>query len=295
MSPNNLIDAGQHPSADVLTKAVVWPSIHPSHGIGTSEAVDDALPVRLAGLATAVPPHELKQGDIAREATALFSGRYADFDRLRPVFESTGIERRYAVRPFEWFREPHGWPDRTETYLQCGTDLFVKAATAALHNAGLRARDVDTVITVSSTGIATPSLEARALVDMGFREDIARIPVFGLGCAGGVSGLALAARLARAQPGSVVLMVAVELCTLAFRTDTLTKANIVATAVFADGAAAAVVSTAPANGTGNSGTLLGASGQTTWPGTLDIMGWDVDPVGFGAIFSKNIPALVRER
>jgi alkylresorcinol/alkylpyrone synthase len=140
------------------------------------------------------------------------------------------------------------------------------------------------VVTVSSTGIATPSLEARVAGRLGFRSDISRVPVFGLGCAGGVTGLSLAGRLAQARPGSVVLMVTVELCTLACRLDELTSANIVAIALFGDGAAACVVR---AGGVGLA--EIEAAGEHTWPDSLDIMGWNVDPLGFGVIFDRSIP------
>src|SRR5205814_4797469 len=133
---------------------------------------------------------------------------------------------------FEWFFEPKDWPQRTEAYTAGAVDLFSRAAAAALAEAGLTGADVDAIVTVSSTGIATPSLEARAMGRMGFRPDAARIPVFGLGCAGGATGLGLAGKLAAASPGAVVLLVAVELCSLAFRLDGLSKADIVATALF---------------------------------------------------------------
>jgi alkylresorcinol/alkylpyrone synthase len=149
---------------------------------------------------------------------------------------------------------------------------------------------VDTVVTVSSTGIATPTLEARVMGEMGFRRDIQRVPVFGLGCAGGVTGLSLAARLAKSRPGTVVLMVTIELCSLAFQPDVLTKANIVATALFADGAAACVVR---AGGEGEY--AIEGAGEHTWPSTLDIMGWQVDPLGFGVIFARSIPPFVQKR
>jgi alkylresorcinol/alkylpyrone synthase len=149
---------------------------------------------------------------------------------------------------------------------------------------------VDTVVTVSSTGIATPSIEARALGALGFRRDVQRVPVFGLGCAGGVAGLALGADLAMARPGGVVLVVAVELCSLAVRRDQATKANMVALALFGDGAAAAVLTSAPG------GTVrIVETGNHIWSGTLDIMGWNVDPVGFGVIFDQSIPAFAYER
>ena len=125
---------------------------------------------------------------------------------------------------------------------------------------------------------------------MGFRGDVERVPVFGLGCAGGVSGLTLAARLAAGRPGSTVLFVTIELCSLAFRLDELTTANIVATALFGDGGAACVLRS------GEEGDWrIEGGGQHTWPETLSVMGWNVDPSGFGVIFSQMIPPFVRLR
>ena len=216
-----------------------------------------------------------------------FASRFDSFRALSRVFESSGILRRYAVRPLEWYFEPLGWPERNQAYLDGAVKLFIDAASKALDAAGLRSADVDTVVTVSSTGIATPSLEAHAAGQMGFRSNVERVPVFGLGCAGGVTGLAIAARLAQSRPGSVVLVVAVELCTLSFRLDELTKANIVATALFGDGAAACVLRAGEADEAGVAEVEM--SGQHTWPQTLNIMGWSVDPQGLGVIFDRAIP------
>src|SRR4029077_14756610 len=128
---------------------------------------------------------------------------------------------------------------------------------------------------------------------MGFRVDIERVPLFGLGCAGGVSGLSIARRLAEARPGAVVLFVAVELCSLSFRLDELTKANSVASALFADGAAACVLRQTEGRGEGEIAEFE-ASGEHLWPGTLDIMGWKIDPQGLGVIFDRAIPPFVSE-
>jgi alkylresorcinol/alkylpyrone synthase len=232
-----------------------------------------------------VPAHVLVQSEVAEAAAQHFGGRYAEFGRLAKVFATTGIRTRRSVRPIEWFAEPRGWPERTAAYLEGAQSLFVEAASAALEAAGLTADKVDVVVTVSSTGIATPSLEARVFGRMGFRPDVSRVPVFGLGCAGGVSGLSIAARLAEARPGSTVLFVTVELCTLAFRLDQLTKANMVATALFGDGAAACVVQAGGADGLAQ----IEGAGEHTWAETLDVMGWNVDPEGFGVIFAQAIP------
>jgi len=215
-----------------------------------------------------------------------------DYERLARVFETTGIERRYSVRPVPWFSEEHGWPDRTEAYVAGASALFEEVSRKALDAAGLPASAIDAVVTVSSTGVTTPSLEARILPGMGFRPDVERTPVFGLGCAGGVTGLAIASRLASARPGTTVLLVAVELCTLAFRLDRATKADIIATSLFGDGAAAAIVSSDD-----DLAAIADFSGATEhlWPGTLDIMGWGVDDAGLGVMLSRSLPSFVEKR
>jgi alkylresorcinol/alkylpyrone synthase len=238
----------------------------------------------LLSVATAVPPHPLGQADAAAVARDVFAARYPDFERIAPVFAHSGVLDRRLVRPMEWYLTPRGWAERTEAYLDGAGELFVAAAGRALEAAGCRAADVDAVVTISSTGIATPSLEARVAGRLGLRPDVRRVPLFGLGCAGGVQGLALADRLARADPGATVLLVAVEVCSTAFRLDTLTKANIIATALFGDGAAAAVVRA----GDGGLARIEGA-GEHLWADTLGIMGWTVDEVGFGVVFDREIP------
>ena len=246
--------------------------------------------VALMSLATAAPPNVLAQTDALDIARSLFAGRFDEFERMSAVFANTGIRERRLAQPLDWYFHPQGWPERTAAYLEAAEALFVEGASAALERAGIGAAEIDTIVTVSSTGIATPSLEARVMGRMGFRSDVERVPVFGLGCAGGVSGLTVAARLASARPGSTVLFVTIELCSLAFRLDELTKANIVATALFGDGGAACVLRA------GEEGDWrVEGGGQHTWPDTLDIMGWNVDPSGFGVIFAQAIPPFVRRR
>ena len=248
------------------------------------------LSAKILSASSAIPPHLIDQRDAAALAARLFGNRFVEFERLSAVFKSSGILQRQAVMPLDWYAEPRGWPERTAAYLEGAGALFVQAARRALDEAGVLPEEVDSVVTVSSTGIATPSLEARARQTLGLREDIRRIPVFGLGCAGGVTGLGIAARLARADPGSIVLLVAVEVCTLSFRLDELTKANIVATALFGDGSAACVLRA------GETGLAeVESAGEHTWPDTLDIMGWSVDPTGFGVIFDRAIPPFAEAR
>ena len=198
-------------------------------------------PCSLLSLATAVPPHVVEQAEAKATGRRAFGGRPALFDRLSGVFDNAGIARRHIVAPIEWYEQPHGWHDRNALYLDAAEKLFEEAASAAIAKAGLTPNEIDGVVTVSTTGIATPSLEARVGPRLGLRSDVRRVPVFGLGCAGGVNGLALTARLAAAEPGSNWLFVTVETCSISIRLDSDDPAAIVATALFGDGAAAAVV------------------------------------------------------
>jgi alkylresorcinol/alkylpyrone synthase len=241
----------------------------------------------LVSLATSVPPHVFLQKDVLAAAWNVFGSRFPEFERFSSIFSNTGIVKRHGVKPFDWYREPRGWPERTEAFLGGAEALFVDVAEKALASANLAGSDIDTVVTVSSTGIATPSLEARVARRMGFRSDVTRVPVFGLGCAGGASGLSIASRLAQSRPGTNVLLVTIELCTLALRLDELTKANIVAVSLFGDGAAAIVLRA----GDGGA-TQIEDAGEHLWPDTLGIMGWSLDPEGFGVIFRRTIPDFV---
>jgi len=241
----------------------------------------------LVSLATSVPPHVFLQKDVLAAAWQRLGARFPDFGRFSSIFSNTGIVKRHGVKPFDWYLEPRGWPERTEAFLEGAEALFVDVAEKALAGAQLAAGDIDTVVTVCSTGIATPSLEARVARRMGFRSDVTRVPVFGLGCAGGTSGLSIASRLAEARPGTNVLLVTIELCSLAIRLNELTKANIVATSLFGDGAAAIILRA----GDGGA-TQIENSGEYLWPDTLGVMGWNVDPEGFGVIFRRTIPDFV---
>jgi alkylresorcinol/alkylpyrone synthase len=231
-----------------------------------------------------VPDHIITQSQAVAASSRLFGDRFKEFRHLARVFDNAGIVKRHAARPLSWFEETHGWQDRMEAYEEVAGSLFVATATRALDQAGLTADQVDCVVTVSSTGITTPSLDARLAGQLGFRADIERVPVFGLGCAAGVSGFGIASRLARSRPGAVVLFVAIELCTLAFRLDELTKPNIIATALFGDGAAACVLR----SGQGGMAEVESA-GDHLFPDTLDIMGWKIDDTGLGILLAQGLP------
>ena len=220
-------------------------------------------------------------------AREMFRGRKALFDRLGGVFDNALIDQRAIVAPIDWYGEPHGWAERGQVYTAACEALFEQAALEAIARAGLEPAAIDGIAFVSTTGIATPSIDARVAPRLGFRPDVRRVPLFGLGCAGGVSGLATAARLAAGEPGSRWLFVTVETCSISIRLDSDDPAAIVATALFGDGAAAAVVSTG-----GDGIARIGHGGEKLWPDTLGIMGWRVEDPGLAVVFDRAIPPFI---
>jgi alkylresorcinol/alkylpyrone synthase len=241
---------------------------------------------RILGVATAVPPYVLGQADVMRRIELALGPRSREIVRLLPMFGNTGIERRFSCVPIEWYEHLHDWPERNRVYLESALDLLESATRRVLERAQRRPDEIDAVVVVSTTGIATPSLDALLMDRMNLRRTVARLPIFGLGCAGGAIGLARAAAIARMKPDALVLFLVVELCALCFRRDDFSKSNIVATALFGDGAAAALISCE------GDGAAIVAGGEYTWPDSLDVMGWEVTGEGLKAIFSRDIPELV---
>ena len=255
---------------------------------------------RLVALATARPRHVVRQEDARALVTALFKDRLtADDQRLFAVFENTGIEARHICMPLEWYAGDHDFGVRNDLYMEHALALASAAIDTALASAGLGPRDVDHLLFVSSTGLATPSLDARLANALGMRADVRRTPIWGLGCAGGAAGIARARDFALADPRATVLLVALELCSLTFQREEVTRRNLVATSLFSDGAAAALVLGAEADAGGGSAPAtrplaLVAARSTLWPDTLDVMGWEVDSTGLHVVFSRDIPTIVRD-
>ena len=173
--------------------------------------------VNLTALATAVPRYRLDQESACLFAEALFG---ADFKQVSSIFANSGIRHRYAPVPINWFKQPHDWPERNRLYLTASLDLLERVAGAALDMGNTPLDEVGAVVVVSTTGIATPSLDALLVERMGLPRTVQRLPIFGLGCAGGALGLARAAALAAMMPAKAVLLLVVELCTLSFRRTT---------------------------------------------------------------------------
>ncbi len=189
-------------------------------------------PVGIFGLATAYPPHVLEQSDVMAKATEVFGHRPELMRRMAKSYGNAGVLRRNSCVPLEWYAKPHGWLERAQLYEEHALNLLTAAGQEALKNVGVAPDEVAATVTVSSTGLATPSLDSLLQEPLGLHPTVQRLPVFGLGCAGGVIGLSRAAAIARSLPGQWVLFLCVELCGLTFRPADDSKANIIGTTIF---------------------------------------------------------------
>lgn len=245
-------------------------------------------PISIVGSGTAVPPHIVRQADVRAIVEPLFADSVRGLDRLLDVFDHTHIHTRHFVCPPEWYAHDHSWSEATSVYRHAAIELSVRACRNALENAACSASDIAGIITVSSTGIMTPSLDSHVARALGLQSNVTRLPIFGLGCAGGVAGVARAAELSRALHGKPVLMVAVEICTATFQRRDISKSNVIATSLFADGAGAVVVRA------GSSGPLIEHPYSVLFPDTEDMMGWDVTDLGLRVRFARSIPAFIEQ-
>jgi len=245
---------------------------------------------KIVAAAAAMPAHVYSQDSIKEAVSQLFVHEEADFKKALRVFGNSRIRERQFMMPLEWYLTPRSAAERNGIYREKGLELALAAARDCLARAGCRPEEVDVIIFVSSTGIATPTLDTHIINDLGMKPTVVRLPLWGLGCAAGVAGLARACDYCLGHPGDRVLVVALECCSLNFIASDISKKNLVAASLFADGAAAAVV-------VGSDVPLAGpkyvANHSRLFPDSYRIMGWDIDDGGMNLVLSPKLPAIVR--
>jgi alkylresorcinol/alkylpyrone synthase len=240
--------------------------------------------------ATALPPHVADQETLIAAFRGLWAKKHHNAARLDRLHRSVQVGSRHLALPIEAY-EGLDFPKANEAWTRVATDLGAEVLQRAVEGAGLTVRDVDHLFFTTVTGLAVPSIDARIMNRLGMRADVRRSPLFGLGCAGGAAGLARASDALRAYPGEVSVLVSVELCSLTLQREDLSIANVIASGLFGDGAAAVVFGGGERRT--NTGPAVVASRSTLYPDTERMMGWDIVPGGFQVILSAKVPDLVR--
>jgi alkylresorcinol/alkylpyrone synthase len=248
-------------------------------------------------------PYLFTQEKISEFARGIFKDAYKDIDRLLQAFVNGQVEARYFAKELSWYKSNPTFEEKNEAFIEAAVTYGSKAIKLCLDNSvflkeKIPFEEIDAFIYISSTGLSTPSIEARIMNVLPFSIHTKRIPIWGLGCAGGASGLARAFEYCKAYPEAKVIVLTVELCSLTFQRDDLSKSNLIGTSLFSDGVACALVCGDRVElnrfALQQSSPEILACETTLMPDSLDVMGWGVKNDGLHVIFSKDIPTIVKK-
>jgi alkylresorcinol/alkylpyrone synthase len=246
----------------------------------------------IAAVSTIDLPFKVPQAEVKAQARELFVKNFPQVDRLISAFDNTGIITRNMVKPISYYAEPNTFEQRNNDYISNALAYSVQAIEGVLKKAGIAKETITDIIFVSTTGLATPSMDALIINAMRLDPHINRVPIWGLGCAGGVSGMAKANTLARANPDAIVLLVAVELCSLTLIKSDYSKSNFIGSSLFSDGIVACIIK--GDHHVAEQKITVQASRSKLYYDSLDVMGWDFNDTGFKVLFSKDIPTFIHQ-
>jgi alkylresorcinol/alkylpyrone synthase len=248
----------------------------------------------LVGVGTALGAHRYRQEELIEGFRGLWSGDGREFAPVERFHRAVCVGVRHLALPMEAY-PLRSFGEAARVFLDAGTDLAERATAEALDAALLRPADVDALFFTTVTGVAAPTLDVRLANRLRFRSDLKRLPFFGLGCVGGASGLARVYDYLLGWPHHVAVLLSVELCSLTFQAADRSAANLIASGLFADGAAAVVcVGSERARRLGLSGPRILGTRSALYPDTEAAMGWEVGAAGFSVVLSPTVPMLVRE-
>lgn len=245
----------------------------------------------LAATSTISFPHRVAQEQVKEYAAALFRPSYPQIDRMMSAYDNTGIRTRNFCQPLTYYGRERSFKEQNDDYCRLTLDAAAEAAANCLQQAGISKEQLTDIIFVSSTGLATPSMDAHIINVMRLPQNIRRTPIFGLGCAGGVAGYARACAAALADPEAIVLLITAELCSLTFMRNDFSKSNFIGSGLFADGVAACIFTGDKVTQHNKTNQYIAAQSRI-YPDSLDVMGWDFSSDGFKVLFSQDIPSLV---
>jgi alkylresorcinol/alkylpyrone synthase len=252
--------------------------------------------MRIASAASAFPKHYYTQKVLLERLQDYWGDQLKNPLLLARLHRNVTVDGRYLAIPAEQYVDIKTWGQANDIWIRVAQELGEQALCVALQNAGVQPNDLGCLLFTTVTGVASPSIDALLINRMGLPANIRRTAIFGLGCVAGAAGIARASDYVRAYPKQAAALVSVELCSLTLQREDLSVANLISSGLFADGAAAVIV-TGPefeSSGPEISGPKILATRSVFYPSTEEMMGWNISEKGFRIILSTEVPTLIRE-
>jgi alkylresorcinol/alkylpyrone synthase len=251
--------------------------------------------LKIAAVGKAFPPNYYDQETLLAALRERWADRNFNTDRLERLHQNVLVGGRHLALPIDEYAGLTTWGKANDAWIRVAQEVGGAAVLEALERAGLSPADVDALIFVTVTGVATPSIDARLMNRLGLPPRVKRMPVFGLGCVAGAAGIARAADYVKGFPDQVAVLLSVELCSLTLQPEDLSIPNLIASGLFGDGAAAVVVTGADRPAGETSGPRVVATRSVFYPDSERVMGWDISETGFKIILSGDVPVVAREK
>ena len=245
--------------------------------------------MRIASVGKALPPNYYGQDELLAAFRDLWSGRVRNLDRLERLHRNVLVGGRHLALPLEEYRRLETWGQSNDAWIRVSQEVGEAAIRDAMDRAGLGLDEIDALIFVTVTGVATPSIDARLMNRLGLPPRLKRMPIFGLGCVAGAAGISRAADYVKAYPDQVAVLLSVELCSLTLQRRDLSIPNLISSGLFGDGAAAVVMVGADRQA---SGPRVLATRSIFYPDTENVMGWEISEKGFQVVLSAEVPEMV---
>lgn len=250
--------------------------------------------VKIAAVGKALPPHFYDQGTLLEALQRRWSGKFFNPERLERLHRNVLVGGRHLALPIAEYDQLTTWGQANDAWIRVAQEVGGAAVLDALGRAGLTPADVDSLIFVTVTGVATPSIDARLVNRLGLPPRVKRVPIFGLGCVAGAAGISRAADYVRAFPDQVAVLLSVELCSLTLQEEDLSIPNLIASGLFGDGAAAVVVVGDERPAGPADGPRILATRSVFYPDSERVMGWDISESGFRIVLSADVPEVARQ-
>lgn len=256
--------------------------------------------MRIASAASAFPKHYYSQKFLLERLQDYWGNELKNPLLLARLHRNVTVDGRYLAIPAEQYVDIKTWGEANDIWIKAAQELGERALCLALHNAGMKPADVGALLFTTVTGVASPSIDALLINRMGLPANIRRTPIFGLGCVAGAAGIARASDYVRAYPKQAAALVSVELCSLTLQREDLSVANLISSGLFADGAAAVIVTGAEFEAEHAEipepipGPRILATRSVFYPSTEEMMGWNISEKGFRIVLSTEVPNLIRE-